>query len=95
MASKRWEADGRLKPGSLSECQEYFRNRYFCDGKFTDHFRGLYFRDNDNEALVQMILRDENARIGDIVAGLLIIAYRLPFFSMDRYSAISGGASLS
>ena len=75
--SKRWETEGRLKAESFSSCLSYFRRRYFENNEFTDHFAGLHFRRNDNQHLVESVLKGENKNVGDIAAALLIIVYRL------------------
>jgi hypothetical protein len=75
--SKRWEEEGLLKEESFNDCLSYFKGRYIDLGKFTPPFSGLNFRNNDNQDLVKAVLLGNDRGVGDIVAALLIIVYRL------------------
>jgi hypothetical protein len=75
--SRRYETEGRLKEEKFRGCLIYFRNRYLQNNEFTEHFAGLRFRNNDNRKLVENVLKGENNNVGDTLAALLIIVYRL------------------
>jgi hypothetical protein len=75
--AKRWEAEGQLKAELFGDCLKHFQNRHFRNNEFTEHFAGLHFRKNDNQQLVEAVLRGENNNVGDTAAALLIIVYRL------------------
>lgn len=75
--SKRWTNEERLKAESFADPLAYFRNRHFQNNEFTEHFAGLNLRENDNRQLVEAVLKGEDGDVGDTVAALLIIVYRL------------------
>lgn len=75
--SKLWENKKQLKIESFESLLSYFRNRYVQNGVFTTYFDALRLRRNDNKQLVEDVLKGKNKNIGDIVAALLIIVYRL------------------
>jgi hypothetical protein len=76
-AAKQWGADGRLDAAMFKEVLLYFRGRYYRDGAFTEHFADLGFKPRDKRALVEAVLKGENANLGDTAAALLIVIYRL------------------
>ena len=75
--STRWEHDGLLKAASFRSDFLYFQSRYFENEEFTHNFASLNFRGNDNQQLVEAVLKGEKEDIGAITAALLIIVYRL------------------
>lgn len=75
--AKQWEQHGMLEPERFSEQLAYWSNRYVKNNAFTYHFDQLHFRKNDNEALVEAVLKREATQVGEVVAALLIIVYRL------------------
>lgn len=74
--SRQWHDAGRLQEGAFTESLAYFRQRYLVNGAPTHHYAGLLLRPNDREPLVRSVLRAENNNVADIVAAMLIIAYR-------------------
>lgn len=75
--SKLWENKKLLKIESFETLLSYFQNRYVQNGMFTTYFDSLQLRRNDNKQLVEDVLKGKNKNIGDIVAALLTIVYRL------------------
>lgn len=75
--SKRWENEGRLKAESYADPLAYFRNRHVQNNNLTEHFAGLNLRNNDSPELVEAVLKGEDGNVGDTMAALLIIVYRL------------------
>lgn len=73
----KWKSDGRLNIVPFAENLAYFRNRYFNQGGFTEHFQGLMLRQNDSPELVSAVLRGDNSNDSDAVSALLIIVFRL------------------
>jgi len=56
---------------------DYFRQRYFPNGTASPLFSDLNFRRNDNEELVQQVLKGTGDNSIDKVIALFIIIYRL------------------
>lgn len=75
--SQRWEREGLLKEECFNDCLSYFKKRYIDHGDFTLHFSDLNFHKNDYQDIVEAVLKGNDGRVGDIVAALLIIVYRL------------------
>lgn len=75
--SKRWGNEGRLNKESFDNYLFYFRNRYFQNGELTPHFFDLGFKHNDNQKLVEAVLKGSERNIVNTAAALLIIVYRL------------------
>jgi hypothetical protein len=73
----KWSAEGRLAFKVFEDDLEYFRKRYFVDGKPTQYFDGLHLRPNDSPDLVRAVLRKENDNVADCIAALFIVVYRL------------------
>lgn len=73
---------GLLKIEDFEKSKEYFTHRYFDGEKLNYRFEHLHFRDNDNRALVELVLKDEADLISEIVTALFIIVlrYRNNFF---------------
>jgi hypothetical protein len=55
----------------------YFEQRYYRDGHFTQLFAGLNFKRNDHRILVERVLNGETRDVSDIVGALLLIVVRL------------------
>lgn len=72
-----WASQNKLEIEPFSQSLAHFQNRYFNGGDFTELFRGLNLRRNDNPELIKAVLRGENTDPADCVAVLLIIVYRL------------------
>lgn len=70
-------ATEQLNVTELEPPLQYFRQRYFVDGAFTDAFNRLRLRGNDNRELVRQVLQSANNNPADKVAVLLIVIYRL------------------
>ena len=75
--SKRWEREGLLKDETFNDCLSYFKRRYIDHDEFNQYFFDLKFRKNDNQNLVEAVLKGSCRGVGDTVATLLIIVYRL------------------
>ena len=71
-----WRKVGALDAESVDEQFAYFRQRYFADGAFTDHFEHLHLRKNDQEALVRAVLDGTDGDPRDRVVAVLIIIFR-------------------
>jgi hypothetical protein len=56
---------------------DYFRGRYFVNDKFTEHFDGLKFRENDKKRLVKEIMCANTKNSKDSITALLIVVYRI------------------
>jgi hypothetical protein len=72
-----WASNDRLNIAPFATSLAYFRDRYFNQGTFTEHFRGLNLRRNDSPDLVCAVLKGENTNDADSVSVLLIIVFRL------------------
>jgi hypothetical protein len=66
-----------LKIEQFQEHIDHFQSRYYQNNQFTFHFPHLRLRQNDNPNLARSVLRKQNTNIGDMIAALLIIVYRL------------------
>lgn len=73
----KWASNGRLNIVPFTTSLTYFRDRYFNQGTFTEHFHGLNLRRNDSPDLVEAVLKGENKNDADSVSVLLIIVFRL------------------
>jgi hypothetical protein len=67
---------GAIDLQSLAPALEYFRHRYFRDGKFTDHYPHLNLRKSDNVETVNAVLESKDNSPQSILTALLTIAYR-------------------
>lgn len=72
-----WASNGRLNIAPFATSLAYFRDRYFNQGAFTEHFRGLNLRRNDSPDLVGAVLKGESTNDADTVSALLIVVFRL------------------
>lgn len=54
----------------------YFKNRYYVENKFTDHFPNLNLRKSDNLELVQSVLSSINNTPKEQLVACLTIVYR-------------------
>lgn len=54
----------------------YFRNRYFANGEFTEHFPHLHLRPGDQPDLVQSVLNGSNNAPRDRLVTVLMIVWR-------------------
>jgi hypothetical protein len=55
---------------------QYFRNRYFANGTFTEHYGQLKFRPPDKEELVNAVISGKDADPVHILQAALIIVFR-------------------
>jgi hypothetical protein len=60
----------------LVKPMEYWRNRYYADGDFTDHFHSLNFRNNDKEEAVRAVLEQKDASPKAQLLFALLIVWR-------------------
>ncbi|HET7634986.1 MAG TPA: hypothetical protein VFK51_09670 [Burkholderiales bacterium] len=67
---------GKLDPAAFYPALNYFKKRYFEDGRFTHHFNSLNIRNNDSPAMVKAVLSGNNRDPVDSVIALFIIIYR-------------------
>ena len=74
---QRWKTNGQLDVDAFAGALAYFRERYFENGTATEKFRRLRLRANDEPALVEAVLNNQNTNPGDCVFALLIVVYRL------------------
>lgn len=72
----RWQKDGTLDAPSFDPELGYFRQRYFANGAFTDHFDHLHLRKNDQETLVRAVIDGSGNDPRERVAAVLIITWR-------------------
>lgn len=68
---------GQVNLSAYQRSLAHFRERYFIDGGFTDHFDQLLFRPRDRRALVEAVLSGNDNDSASVVAALLLIVYRL------------------
>lgn len=71
-----WQNAGTLDAQFLDPELAYFRQRYFANGAFTDHFDHLRLQNNNQEALVRAVIDGSNNDPRDHVVTVLIIVYR-------------------
>ena len=71
-----WAAEGSLDLRSVEPELAYFRQRYFANGDFTDHFHHLHLRRNDQEALVRAVISGTDNDPRGCLAVVLIIIFR-------------------
>ena len=71
-----WQNAGTLDAQSLNLELAYFRQRYFANGAFTDHFKHLHLRKNDQEELIRAVIDGGNNDPRDCVTAVLIIVFR-------------------
>lgn len=67
---------GKLDSAAFSPALDYFKDRYFQGGHFTNYFDGLHLRANDSPDLVRAVLSGNNLDPVDSVVVLFIIIYR-------------------
>lgn len=71
-----WQKDGTLDAPSFDPELGYFRQRYFANGAFTDHFDHLHLRRNDQEGVVRAVIDGSDNDPRTRVAAILIIIFR-------------------
>jgi hypothetical protein len=71
-----WRDAGNLNASSFDPELAYFRQRYFVDGAFTDHFDGLHLRRNDEVPLVRAVIDGSDNDPRNRLAAMLIIVFR-------------------
>jgi hypothetical protein len=71
-----WQKAGTLGAASVDEQLAYFRQRYFANGMFTDHFDHLHLRKNDRKLLVRAVVDGSDNDARDRVVAVLIIIFR-------------------
>lgn len=73
---EQWQAAGALDAGAFAAEITYFRQRYYAEGAFTDHFSHLHFRNPDREHMVRSVIDGSDSDPHHLVAAMLIIIYR-------------------
>ena len=71
-----WRAADTLDAENFDDDLAYFRQRYFANGDFTDHFPGLKLRGGDHPDIVQSVLRGDNDNPRDRLLTVLMIVWR-------------------
>lgn len=71
-----WQQHGTLDAASLDPELGYFRQRYFANGAFTDHFDHLHLRRNDQEVLIRGVINGSDNHPRNRVVAVLIIIFR-------------------
>ena len=61
----------------FQEAFDYFRNRYFPNGRQSTHFEHLNFRPNDRANLVEAVLKGEDDARANVIGAVLLIIWRL------------------
>lgn len=72
-----WAGAGNLDAGLYDGALDYFRKRYFADGKLTYHFYLLFLRKSDHPEVVKAVIEGANNDARDRVLALLMIVWRL------------------
>ncbi|MDR7193266.1 hypothetical protein [Luteimonas terrae] len=72
-----WAKEGTLDAGLYDVELDYFRNRYYTDGRLTYHFPHLHLRPSDHPDLVQAVVEGTNDTPRDRILALLMIVWRL------------------
>lgn len=71
-----WLEAGTLDADQYDAELSYFRDRYYENGEFTDHFPHLRLRSNDYPQIVQPVLNGTNNDPRDRLLTVLIIVWR-------------------
>lgn len=71
-----WHRAGTLDADAFDAELAYFRQRYYANGAFTNHFDDLHFRAPDREALVRAVIDGSDNDARNRVAAILIIVFR-------------------
>lgn len=74
---REWAEQGRLKSDPFEDDLEYFRSRFFENGRETARFNGLRLRPADAPELVRSVLARVNQDPADCIGALLVVVYRL------------------
>lgn len=72
-----WAGAGNLDADLYDGALDYFRKRYFADGKLTYHFDLLFLRKSDHPEVVKAVIEGANNDPRDRVLALLMIVWRL------------------
>lgn len=67
---------GKLDTERFACALTYFKERYFCNGQFTQSFHSLGLRENDKLDLVTNVISGRNVVPIDGVVALFIVIYR-------------------
>lgn len=71
-----WQKAGTLDATLVDPELAYLRRRYFAHGDFTEHFKNLHLRRNDQNALVRAVIEGSKNIPRDRVVAALIIVFR-------------------
>jgi hypothetical protein len=72
----KWNAAGTLDADQYEAELVYFRQRYFANGAFSEHFPGLKLRPADQPDLVRSVFDGSNENPRDKVLTVLMIIWR-------------------
>jgi len=72
-----WAAAGNLQADGYDDALLYFRDRYFGNGAFSQHFEDLGLRKADHPAVVQSVIDGTSNDPRDRMLALLMIVWRL------------------
>lgn len=61
----------------LEDCLKFWQFRYLTSNGFSDHFEGLNFRNNDNRAHVESVLKGDLNHPREKLLALMIIVFRM------------------
>lgn len=77
--TKSWQSNKHLEISKFETNLNYFKNRYFEDGEFTNLFNKLKLNEKakNHEQSVQAVLDGREVKPEKCVAALLIVIYRL------------------
>ena len=75
--TERWARNGLLTKKSFESQIEYFRRRYYVDGKFTYDFEQLHLLRSGPPELVKEVLRNEDANAERVATAILTIIFRI------------------
>lgn len=72
-----WVASGVFEIDPFANELHYFKNRYFANGEFTDHYPHLHLRPSDSPQIVKAVIEGKSDTPRDQMLALLMIVWRL------------------
>jgi len=74
--AEKLENTGHLDTLGLTPYIAYFKDRYFKNGEYTNHFLSLYIERSGNPEEVKKMIEDNNPSKKECLVGCLVIVYR-------------------
>lgn len=75
-AVERWHSTGTLNADAFDTQLAYFQERYYDEGRFTQHFRDLNLKNPDLERFVSAVIDSSDDDARSRMKAVLIIAFR-------------------